>query len=94
MGKGALLSPNAGELDALAGARGVFAGESAPVELGMHACDRAGVNARSVADVKLFNDIFSECGRGYSTLAAEGLRVGFPRNFWEDIGEEAGSLPR
>ena len=58
------------------------------------ACARAGVNARSVADVKLFNDIFSECGRGYSTLAAEGLRVGFPRNFWEDIGEEAGSLPR
>ena len=62
----------------------------------MHA-NAAGVNARSVADVKLFNDIFSECGKGYSALAAEGLRVGIPKNFWEDIGEEAGlpfSMPQ
>ena len=52
-----------------------------------------GVNARSVADVKLFNDIFSECGKEYSSsLMAEGLRIGYPKNFWEDIGQEAGLL--
>ena len=48
----------------------------------------AGVNARSMADVKLFNRLFSDCGAAYRPLAAQGLRVGYPRNFWEDLGWE------
>ena len=49
-----------------------------------------GVNARSMADVMLFNDIFSECSKtkAYSSVVPKGLRVGYPRNFWNDTGEE------
>ncbi len=52
-----------------------------------NACN-AGVNARSVADVKLFNDIFSDCPKAYQEVKVGGLRVGYPKNFWEDLGEE------
>lgn len=47
-----------------------------------------GVNARSVADVKMFNDIFSDCAEDYKEVKLEGLRMGYPKNFWEDLGEE------
>ena len=48
-----------------------------------------GVNARSMADVMLFNSIFSECKTtAYSSVVVEGLRMGYPRNFWEDTGAE------
>ena len=45
-----------------------------------------------MADVKLFNSIFSDCGSAYSPVTVEGLRVGFPQNYWEDVGEEASLL--
>lgn len=41
-----------------------------------------------MADVKLFNGLFSDCSKGYQPVAAKGLRVGHPRNFWEDLGWE------
>ncbi|EIE27340.1 amidase signature enzyme [Coccomyxa subellipsoidea C-169] len=50
--------------------------------------DTVGVNSRSVSDVKLFNDIFSDCDKSYKAVKVEGLRIGYPKNFWEDIGEE------
>ncbi len=50
----------------------------------------AGVNARSMADVKLFNSIFSDCEKDYKDVSLGSLRIGFPKNFWEDLGEEVG----
>jgi hypothetical protein len=41
-----------------------------------------------MADVKLFNSLFSDCSRAYPPVTARGLRVGVPRNFWEDLGWE------
>lgn len=41
-----------------------------------------------MADVKLFNDIFSDCDRSYKAVEPDGLRVGYPTNFWKDIGHE------
>ena len=41
-----------------------------------------------MADVKLFNSIFSDCGSAYSPVTIKGLRVGYPKNFWVDVGEE------
>lgn len=48
----------------------------------------AGVNARSIADVKLFNNIYSDCDKSYKEVKLEGLRIGYPKNFWDDLGEE------
>ncbi len=45
-----------------------------------------------MADIKLFNTLFSDCSSSYSSVAVKGLRVGYPRNFWEDLGEEVGLL--
>ena len=50
------------------------------------------MNARSVTDVKLFNDIFSDCDKAYKEIKLDGLRIGYPKNFWEDIGEEVSVL--
>ena len=44
-----------------------------------------------MADVKLFNNIFSDCGKDYKHVSLGGLRIGYPKNFWEDLGEEVGS---
>ncbi len=52
----------------------------------------AGVNSRSVSDVKLFNNIFSDCDKSYKAVKVDGLRIGYPKNFWEDIGEEVSLL--
>ena len=41
-----------------------------------------------MADVKLFNSLFSDCSTAYQPVTAKGLRVGYPRNFWEDLGWE------
>jgi hypothetical protein len=43
-----------------------------------------------MADIKLFNTLFSDCSSAYSSVTVKGLRVGYPRNFWEDVGEEVG----
>ena len=54
-----------------------------------------GVNAHSVTDVKLLNSIFTDCAKDYSDIDVKKLRLGYPINFWKDIGDEvrlAGSL--
>ena len=45
-----------------------------------------------MADIKLFNTLFSDCGSAYKPVAVSGLRVGYPQNFWEDLGEEVQDL--
>ena len=41
-----------------------------------------------MADVMLFNSIFSDCSEGYPEVALKGMRMGYPTNFWADLGEE------
>lgn len=48
----------------------------------------AGVVARTVSDVMLFNSIFSDCSEAMPELELKGLRVGYPTNFWADLGDE------
>ncbi|CAL8463001.1 g2535 [Coccomyxa elongata] len=70
---------------------GSSGGTTAVVAMRMAAagfCSDTGVNARSVADVKLFNDIFSDCPKAYREVKVDGLRMGYPKNFWEDLGAE------
>ncbi|CAK0784780.1 hypothetical protein CVIRNUC_007984 [Coccomyxa viridis] len=50
--------------------------------------DTVGVVARSVRDVMLFNTIFSDCSEGYPEVDLKGMRMGYPTNFWQDLGEE------
>ena len=47
-----------------------------------------GVNAHSVTDVKLLNSIFTDCTKDYSSINIKELRLGYPINFWKDIGDE------
>ena len=44
--------------------------------------------ARTVSDVALFNALFSDCQEAYPDVELKGLRVGYPTNFWADLGEE------
>lgn len=49
----------------------------------------AGLNARTVADVTLFNRIFSDCDTsGYKAVKPSGLRVGYPTDPWKEIAAE------
>ena len=52
--------------------------------------DTVGVITRSVADVKLFDDIFSDCPspRTFGKVDVKGLRIGIPTPWWKDIGKE------
>jgi len=50
-----------------------------------------GVIARTVGDVMLFNSLFSDCHDEHPDVELEGLRVGYPTNFWADLGEEVRS---
>jgi hypothetical protein len=45
-----------------------------------------------MADIKLFNTLFSDCSSANRPVNVKGLRVGYPINFWEDVGEEVGLL--
>ena len=45
-------------------------------------------NARTAADVKLFNSICSDCGSSYKPVQLTKLRVSVPANFWQGLGEE------
>lgn len=47
-----------------------------------------GVNARTVTDVKLLNSIFSDGPKEYRDVDVSKLRLGYPINFWRDVGEE------
>lgn len=48
----------------------------------------AGVIARTVSDVAFFNALFSDCQEAYPEVGLKGLRVGYPTNFWADLGDE------
>ncbi|CAK0787711.1 hypothetical protein CVIRNUC_010933 [Coccomyxa viridis] len=50
--------------------------------------DTVGVNAHSVTDVKLLNSIFTNCAKDYKSINVKELRLGYPINFWKDIGDE------
>ena len=47
-----------------------------------------GVNARTVSDVKLLNNIFSDGPKEYKDVDVSTLRLGYPVNFWRDVGDE------
>ena len=53
----------------------------------------AGVIARTVSDVALFNVLFSDCQEAYPEVELKGLRVGYPTNFWADLGGEVRICP-
>ena len=48
--------------------------------------------ARTVTDVMLFNSIFSDCTEVYPEVELKGMRMGYPTNFWADLGEEVCAL--
>ena len=50
----------------------------------------SGVNARTVTDVKLLNSLFSDGPKQYREVEVNKLRLGYPINFWRDIGQEVG----
>ena len=45
----------------------------------------AGVMARTVEDVIMFDDIFSECKGSRQEIQLNGSRLGYPVNYWEDL---------
>ena len=51
--------------------------------------DTVGVMARHVSDVILFDKIFSSCPREYPSVSLEGMRIGFPSQWWAEVGSEA-----
>ena len=53
----------------------------------------AGVIARTVSDVALFNSLFSDCQEAYPDVELKGLRMGYPTNFWADLGDEVSIRP-
>ena len=48
----------------------------------------AGVMARSVADIALFNSIFSTCNTTLPNVSLAGYRIGYPTNWWANLGTE------
>ena len=44
--------------------------------------------ARTVADISMFNSIFSNCNTTKVPVSLAGMRFGFPVNFWADLGPE------
>ena len=52
-----------------------------------------GVIARTVSDVMLFNSLFSDCSEAYPEVELKGMRIGYPTNFWADLGDEVSALP-
>ena len=53
----------------------------------------AGVMARSVADIALFNSIFSDCNTTAVNVSLAGYRIGYPTNWWADLGTEVRPSP-
>lgn len=45
----------------------------------------SGVMARTVEDVIMFDDIFSECKGSREQIQLKGSRLGYPVNYWEDL---------
>ena len=48
----------------------------------------AGLMARSVGDVKLLDTVLNSCSRKDRNITLKGLRLGYPVNWWQDIGQE------
>jgi hypothetical protein len=53
----------------------------------------AGLIARSVADIQFLDTIFNKCPRTDSNIDLRGYKIGYPREWWNDIGDEASSPP-
>lgn len=53
----------------------------------------AGVIARTLSDVMLFNSLFSDCSEAYPEVQLKGMRIGYPKNFWADLGDEVSAPP-
>ena len=47
-----------------------------------------GLMARTVADIKLLDTVLNDCPRVDPQVQLEGIRLGYPTNWWKDIGEE------
>ena len=48
----------------------------------------AGLMARSVDDVEFLDAILSDCPSKRPEISLKGLRVGYPREWWRDLGHE------
>ena len=48
----------------------------------------AGLIARTVEDIQFLDAIFNDCPRTDQDVSLEGLRIGYPYNWWDDLGEE------
>ena len=48
----------------------------------------AGLIARTVEDVQFLDAIFNDCPRTDQAVSLEGMRIGYPYNWWDDLGEE------
>ena len=48
----------------------------------------AGVMARSVKDIILMDQLVSVCNTTIPSVDLEGLRVGYPTNWWSKLAEE------
>lgn len=48
----------------------------------------AGLMARSVEDVEFLDRTLNNCSRPRKDVQLEGLRVGYPREWWHDTGDE------
>lgn len=53
----------------------------------------AGVMARTVADIALFNSIFSTCNTTLPNVSLAGYRIGYPTNWWANLGTEVCHKP-
>ena len=58
--------------------------------------DTAGIMARTVADVSLFDAIFNDCPstRPADQIVVAGLRMGVPKQWWEGLGKEVSASSR
>ena len=53
----------------------------------------AGLMARSVADIQFLDSILSDCPKEAHNVSLSGLRIGYPREWWSDVGQEVCVLP-
>ena len=61
-----------------------------PASKSTRAC-HAGVMARTVSDIALFNAIFSSCNTTAVNVSLSGYRIGYPTNWWANISAEVRS---
>jgi len=49
--------------------------------------------ARSVADIQFLDTIFNRCPRKDTEIDLRGYKIGYPREWWHDIGDEVSPAP-